>query len=350
MCYSYKGGSGRTTAAVNLAFQLYSLGKLVVCLDFDFSAAGMHMVLSEWNPVIGTALEKQAERVGTEGLRLGIQDLMSQTSYSGLKAQLGSSLLAPMEIRGVEQFERPSTGSQLLFGFSSDKTRTISSLNGTGQGYKEFQERFQWLVKAVGDEARSRSGRNDEIVYILVDAPNGIVPGSLALIRESDIVLMFFRYSVQHVRGTVENVRKILRYNRDRKGGYFKVCLVGSCFPEDLHIALGKVKEMGKTPMGYAADIDKKMRSMNEQLERLQQGGTDFFGVEKIEINIPEDDILKCLEQPLTSDGVDWRKQYEIEFGPMQACSLLTRARFREIACNLIEYGEQADEAKESIR
>ena len=45
VAFSYKGGSGRSTAAYNIAGSLFRKGKKVVCLDMDFGAPGMHEIL-----------------------------------------------------------------------------------------------------------------------------------------------------------------------------------------------------------------------------------------------------------------------------------------------------------------
>lgn len=41
--YSYKGGAGRTTTLVNVAYQLRKKGKSVLIVDFDFASPGIHL-------------------------------------------------------------------------------------------------------------------------------------------------------------------------------------------------------------------------------------------------------------------------------------------------------------------
>jgi len=53
--YSFKGGTGRTTALANVAYELAEQGLTVGCMDLDLAAPGLHMVFPNVGPAYGPA-------------------------------------------------------------------------------------------------------------------------------------------------------------------------------------------------------------------------------------------------------------------------------------------------------
>ncbi len=340
LCYSYKGGSGRSTAAVNIAFELARQGNLVACLDMDFGAPGLHMILSAWNKEIRAEVTANAGRVG-------LQDFFNQErpSPTEVGALLASAMTVPQaHVPGVlylwDDLVSPRGGpGDLLFFFASTVSRTISDLAGDEDGVRRFLTKYRLLQQGVVSLLRARAraaGKADADtlpVYIVVDGPNGLTPVSLPLLESADLVLMFHRYSIQHVQGTIETARKIRYYLRQELARrYVRVLLLGSCMPVELKESLDLAHKRGLTD-GYMSDILEMFDTIQRNLRDLVD---DYDEIVCLKNYVPEDDILKTLEQPLTSFG--FAKSLRTEGAPGMG-SEETFRKFHAIVRELVGFG-----------
>jgi hypothetical protein len=310
LCYSYKGGSGRSTAAVNIAFELARQGHLVACLDLDIGAPGLHMILSEWNSGIKEYVKANDGGVGIQAFfntpvptTRDVVGLAPAMVFPADDRYL-SSCLMPV----LDSAETPETQGQLLFVFASTRERTITDLSGDALGQRQFMAKYKILQQGLADllvERAERAGVKDASrrpVYVVVDGPNGITPVSLQLLKGADLVLMFYRHSLQHVKGTVETARKIRShlFSEIQKRRLW-ILLVGSCVSESLVQALLRDDLLARTEDGYAKDMIGKFSDIEDELRRIQD---DYGEVRHLGTAICEDEVLKALEQPLTSLGV----------------------------------------------
>jgi hypothetical protein len=143
--------------------------------------------------------------------------------------------------------------------------------------------------------------RPDETVYIIVDAPNGITPVSLPLLRGADVVLMFYRYSVQHVQGTLEAAKKVRWYLLpELEKRYLKILLTGSCFPTDLVEGIRSTcARSGARQEGVAGEVIELFTMIKGIEEKLGRVAELYPEIALLEARIPEDSLLKLREQPL---------------------------------------------------
>ena len=336
--YSYKGGSGRSTASVNIAFKLAKMGKLVVVLDMDIGAAGMHMIMSEWNSSAKAQIDNNKEG------RVGHQTFFNGTyrTPDDILAMLGPAML---NVEQVDEtyFKRNRTEGDdgpvgaLMFVFSSAKDRSLKDLSGGPAGATLFEQKYLLLQQTL---ARKLGGSIDREVYFIVDSPNGITPVSLPVLTGADLILMFYRHSLQHIRGTIEAGERLHYYlmeEFDRR--FMRILLVGSCVPERIINGLRKSSKSGALASEqYATEMLEKFDTMSVQLSEFEARYPGL--VRRLDAELIEDDVLKVLDQPLDDDGV----LNELLGYPRDEANLLsstqTQKKIAEIAESIVEYGQ----------
>ncbi len=287
--YSYKGGSGRSTASVNIAFSLAKQGKLVVCLDMDVGAAGLHMIISDWD-------EKTKTHVAANRDEIGHQLFFNASNEPSIN-QLAPALIDIDKVTGVAHVGIGENPGRLLFAFSSTKDRALKDLNNDSDGARAFKQKYLRLQQLL---AREVGGTADREVYFIVDAPNGITNVSLPLLKCADLILMFYRYSLQHVQGTVEAGDKLIFYLRDEyeKRPYMRLLLVGSCVPERI---IENLRQHADSLEPYEREMLDKFNSTQANLEAFADDYPLQVELLPMHQRIGEDDLLKILEQPITN-------------------------------------------------
>jgi MinD-like ATPase involved in chromosome partitioning or flagellar assembly len=201
MFYSYKGGSGRTVAAANVAAALTKLGKRVAIIDLDFEAPGLQHVLS----AEGTAQFKS----GT-----GVQHyLKSEVDLHELVNDVAIDVFA--EQGPLFKYDVPSE-ALLLYIMASTKVTRVDAQD------PQVPHRMKNLVKKLRELY--------QLDYLVIDAASGIRETYSLAADVSDEMLVFFRWSKQHVEGTLRLVRFMSRLKEfDQSWVPFK--LVASASP-----------------------------------------------------------------------------------------------------------------------
>ncbi len=330
VCYSYKGGSGRSTAAVNIAFAIAREGKKVACLDLDVGAPGLHMIMKNWDEHCAALVESN------DGV-VGIQDFLNHDGPGEPDIHCLEKCMFDVGAVQPATIAKEENRGNLIFLFSSTRQRTLTDLTGRRVDVERFIAKYRILQEALADRLGALSARDE--IYIIVDAPNGITPVSLPLLRNADLILIFYRHSLQHVLGTIETAEKIRHYMAaEMERRYVRILLVGSCVPEDLIASLAAQKE--RLPQWSRAEdeMDKRFREINSQLETF--GKIHFPSVRRLTGAIIEDDVLKILEQPLTGDGIH-RSLFDADAPLNEMISTKTKAKIAMIADEVIQFGDE---------
>ena len=199
--YSYKGGVGRTSALMNVASRLCSLGKRVCLLDFDLEAPGLD---SFGLPHPETPMAGVVEYISTF-LENGRLPDFKDYAYEITGNNRGALFLIPA---GKKDAEYQRCVSQLDWKFV----------------YK--QRHGSLIIEAL----KRLIDRDLKVDYFLIDSRTGLTDVSgIATLQLPDLVVLFFNLNDQNINGTAKVYRSI-RENRLNRS--IKTLLVASPIPE----------------------------------------------------------------------------------------------------------------------
>jgi len=205
--YSYKGGTGRTTASANVSVLLSTRGHRVLCIDLDLEGPGIGIV---FNLVEETPFPLQSYLEGNYELTSGdfIQHSLSQEAAN----TSGGVWVLPASTRLAGAVDT-SKGGRLL-----------------GQ-----------LRKLI-----ALAEREFGIDVVVIDSPSGFGDLSALSMYVSNCVVALFRYSRQHVLGTARVSDFVKKYK-------LEFIAAASCVPQTRSEEKAKydrmLKRFYKTPI-----------------------------------------------------------------------------------------------------
>ena len=177
MFFSYKGGSGRTVAAANVSAALAKLGKRVAVIDLDFEAPGLQHVF-------------RVERTPQFSSGRGIQHyLKGEVDLNWLMSKVAIDVFSR---EGPLSFY-PQPEGRLLYIMASTKVAQVDHRD------PHVTQRMRSLIDVL----------SKEFDYLLIDAASGLRDTFSMAADISDEMLVFFRWSMQHVEGTLRTARYI---------------------------------------------------------------------------------------------------------------------------------------------
>jgi MinD-like ATPase involved in chromosome partitioning or flagellar assembly len=230
MFYSYKGGSGRTVAVANVSAALTKLGKRVAVLDLDFEAPGLHYVFG------ADRLTKFKNGNGIQQYLRGDIDLeeMEKHVYIDMFDRDG-----PLCMYAVPE------GALLLYIMASPKVAQVDSRE------PKVAQRMRLLLESLQ--------QNQRIDYVLIDAASGVRDAYSIAADISDEMMIFFRWSTQHVEGTIR-MAQYMRLLREFGQSSAPFRLVASATPGEQELeALG------------AKDRDMFLRLKEQTREKIER-------------------------------------------------------------------------------
>lgn len=172
MFYSYKGGSGRTVAVANVASAFCKHGKRVAVVDLDFEAPGLHHLFA--------ADQTRQFRRGK-----GIQHYLK--GEINLHSLLDETVIDVFGIDGPLSMHAVPKGSSLLYFLASTKVTQVDAHS------PQVNERMKALIAAL----------ESKVDFLIIDAASGVRDSYSIAAEVSDEMYMFFRWSTQHVEGTI---------------------------------------------------------------------------------------------------------------------------------------------------
>lgn len=197
--YSYKGGTGRTTASANVAAILATKGHRVLCLDLDLDGPG-----------------------------LGIVCALSESKPFPLPGYFESGNISVADFIQYDRIETPKGCGLWLLPASNKSAGAVDTSQGG---------RLLGQVRKLIDFAETHL----KIDVVIIDTPNGFGDLSALSMYVSDCVVALFRYSRQHVFGTAK-VADFVGKND------LKFLAVASCVPKkDVIGEKAKYRDMFQT-------------------------------------------------------------------------------------------------------
>jgi cellulose biosynthesis protein BcsQ len=200
MFYSYKGGSGRTVAAANVAVALAKLGRRVAIIDLDFEAPGLQHVF----------------RVNTT--RRFLQG-------DGIQHYLRGDV--PLDTFFKDAFDLFQEESHFKF-FKIPETAVLLYLMASSRVVQvDAQDpRVEQRMRELLAHLREEKG----VEFLILDAASGVRDAYAIAAEVTDEMLMFFRWSHQHVEGTLQMVRFLYQVKKFAQRS-FPCKLVASASP-----------------------------------------------------------------------------------------------------------------------
>lgn len=185
--YSYKGGTGRTTATANTAAILASRGKKVVCIDMDLEGPGLAIVFGQENPppTLQEYLLKKDSR---------LENMIVDVTSS------------------IKGFKKEQVGTLQYIPSGNDFRETINYSDGR-RLIRDMERLFTMIADTFNPD------------LILLDSPSGYGELSALSMYLSSCLVVVFRLSLQHILGTVRVLDFVTRFG-------LKQIPIASCVPE----------------------------------------------------------------------------------------------------------------------
>lgn len=178
--YSFKGGTGRSTALANVSHALAEKGYDVGCMDLDLAAPGLHMIFPD------TGFEHANSRSIHDYLLADgdIEDINDINEFV-------------MEVD--KEWDNPPEGDLLLI--SGDIKPPGMDDNPTQAMEKSLSLKDELL-------------KEHDLDYILFDSRSGLSHQMIPVFADVDAVLTFHRWTHQHKTGT----KKLVKWMDDTMG------------------------------------------------------------------------------------------------------------------------------------
>jgi len=216
LCYSYKGGSGRSTGAINIAasFLKQEEPKNVCIVDLDIENPGLHEIFQiEHLPKYSIQHVLRTKELDAAGKILVnapiLLDEYIQDGIVDLRAELMNDI--------PELFDRDQS---LIYLPASPEPKDVITLKG-----RYAENTLKTLFKKLTDEYH--------IDYFVIDGASSLRSTSLLPMAISDVILLFFKWSKQHLAGTILTHRWLKTFKENPKTNFkAEVLLIPSGIPQ----------------------------------------------------------------------------------------------------------------------
>jgi len=235
--HSYKGGTGKTTLAANLAALLAKKGNNVCIVDIDVYAPSLHAYF-------GDPVQNKIKNTINDYIvgACGVDDLL-------------------VEVTPIPQLsERGSLKGKIIGCFASPKREDILKI----EGVKEDKNRMTMLKRFIN--FREDLIEKNDIDYIIMDSSPGIRFWAINALALSDIVFLTLKMGDMDIGGTKMIANEILAQFKEQGNTKYHLLLnriAGYCIPysqvEEPHESHSDANYCTLTPV--ADDFIKKLSS-----------------------------------------------------------------------------------------
>jgi cellulose biosynthesis protein BcsQ len=235
--HSYKGGTGKTTLAANLAALLAKKGNNVCIVDIDVYAPSLHSYF-------GDSVQNKIKNTLNDYIvgACGVDDLLVQVTPI---AQLS---------------DNGSQSGKIIGCFSSSKREDILKI----EGVKEDKNRMNMLKRFIN--FREELIEKNDIDYVIMDSSPGIRFWAINALALSDIVFLTLKMGDMDFGGTKMIANEILAQFKEQGNTKYYLLLnriAGYCIPSpqigESHSGHSESSHTTLTPVGD--DFVKKLTS-----------------------------------------------------------------------------------------
>ena len=235
--HSYKGGTGKTTLAANLAALLAKKGNNVCIVDIDVYAPSLHTYF-------GDSVQNKIKNTLNDYIvgACGVDDLLVQVTPIPQMADKG-----------------PQSG-KIVGCFSSSKREDILKI----EGVKEDKNRMNMLKRFIN--FREELIEKNDIDYVIMDSSPGIRFWAINALALSDIVFLTLKMGDMDFGGTKMIANEILAQFKEQGNTKYYLLLnriAGYCIPSlqisESHSGHSESSHTTLTPVGD--DFVKKLTS-----------------------------------------------------------------------------------------
>jgi cellulose biosynthesis protein BcsQ len=235
--HSYKGGTGKTTLAANLAALLAKKGNNVCIVDIDVYAPSLHAYFGDivQNKIKNTLNDYIVGACGVDDLLVPVTPI----------AQLA---------------DKESNSGKIIGCFSSSKREDILKI----EGVKEDKNRMNMLKRFIN--FREELIEKNDIDYIIMDSSPGIRFWAINALALSDIVFLTLKMGDMDIGGTKMIANEILAQFKEQGNTKYYLLLnriAGYCIPSlqigESHSGHSESSYATLTPVGN--DFVKKLTS-----------------------------------------------------------------------------------------
>lgn len=244
--HSYKGGTGKTLMAINLATTFVAHGKKVGLLDLDFRAPSLYAALK------------------TNGAEYWLNDYLN----------------------GVCEIKRTMTDLTEKYGFNGGRL-LVSLANPNTEAIRDMSAKDRkWEMRALGRLlALKNSFLNDmELDYVIFDTSPGLQYSSINAIVSADVVLVVTTQDTSDVQGTRRMIKELYELFDKKATLLLNKTLIGTAsFEKEKNEIAKQYEETYNLPM---------LEVVPCFCDVLKAGGTFIFSKEK-----PDHPFTKILEE-----------------------------------------------------
>lgn len=198
--YSFKGGTGRTTALSNIAASLANMGRNVCLLDLDIEGPGLSVVLKEGPK--SNSLSIGASSSASEEY-LCIQDYFKSKNPEEFNIEDMVLDIKSKKVGKERGWGDMKGNFHLIPARMEIEKKSLVDYRKIEEDGKRRKRKPEEEIQSLLNNLVNKLENKFNLDFLLIDSASGYGDVSALTMYVSDLVLVFFRWSRQHLNGTV---------------------------------------------------------------------------------------------------------------------------------------------------